>query len=135
VKFNSILGLVFPFWLPLFWYWEAVYHICTHAGMLSPFSHVRLCATPWTAAHQALLSWNSLGKNTGVGCHFLLHIFSHSQTQDTLLSTKDHLDRYEKVINNKYHHNSFIIIMSCLIHLKKLTQCLHDRGNIRRQVW
>ena len=40
--------------------------------LLSRFSHVRLCATPWTAAHQALLSWNSLGKNTGVGCHFLL---------------------------------------------------------------
>ena len=29
-------------------------------------------ATPWTAAHQALLSWDSPGKNTGVGCHSLL---------------------------------------------------------------
>ena len=27
-----------------------------HACMLSHFSHVRLCATPWTAAHQAPLS-------------------------------------------------------------------------------
>ena len=27
---------------------------------------------PWTVAHQALLSWNSLGKNTGVSSHFLL---------------------------------------------------------------
>ena len=27
-----------------------------HACKLSPFSHVRLCATPWTAAHQAPLS-------------------------------------------------------------------------------
>ena len=27
-----------------------------HAGMLSRFSHVRLCATSWTAAHQAPLS-------------------------------------------------------------------------------
>ena len=25
--------------------------------------------TLWTVAHQALLSWNSPGKNTGVGCH------------------------------------------------------------------
>ena len=32
--------------------------------LLSRFSRVRLCATPWTA-------WNSLGKSTGVGCHFL----------------------------------------------------------------
>ena len=41
-------------------------------------SHVRLFATPWTIAHQARLSmrlqcpWDSPGKNTGVGCHFLL---------------------------------------------------------------
>ena len=26
---------------------------CMHACMLSCFSHVQLCATPWTAAHQA----------------------------------------------------------------------------------
>ena len=35
--------------------------------LLSRFSRVRLCATPEMAAHQA-----SPGKNTGVGCHFLL---------------------------------------------------------------
>ena len=29
-------------------------------------------STPWTVACQALLSMNSLGKNTGVGFHFLL---------------------------------------------------------------
>ena len=28
--------------------------------------------TPWTVTHQAPLSWDSPGKNTGVGCHFLL---------------------------------------------------------------
>ena len=28
--------------------------------------------TPWTAAFQAPLSMDSPGKNTGVGCHFLL---------------------------------------------------------------
>ena len=39
--------------------------------LLSRFSRVRLCATPQTAAHQAPL-WDSPGKNTGVGCHFLL---------------------------------------------------------------
>ena len=41
--------------------------------LLSRFSRVRLCATPQTAAHQAPLSLDSPGKNTGVGCHFLLH--------------------------------------------------------------
>ena len=41
-------------------------------AMLSHFSRVQLCVTPWMAAHQAPLSWDSPGKNTGVGCHFLL---------------------------------------------------------------
>ena len=40
--------------------------------LLSRFSRVRLCATPQTAAHQAPHPWGSPGKNTGVGCHFLL---------------------------------------------------------------
>ena len=40
--------------------------------LLSRFSHVWLCATPQTAAHQAPPSRDSPGKNTGVGCHFLL---------------------------------------------------------------
>ena len=39
--------------------------------MLSCFSQVQLFETPRTGAHLAPL-WNSLGKNTGVGCHFLL---------------------------------------------------------------
>ena len=37
--------------------------------LLSHFSRVRLCATPQTGAH---CPWDSPGKNTGVGCHFLL---------------------------------------------------------------
>ena len=35
-------------------------------------SHVQLFVTQWTVAHQAPLSMESLGKDTGVGCHFLL---------------------------------------------------------------
>ena len=37
--------------------------------LLSCVSGVRLCATPETGAH---CLWDSPGKNTGVGCHFLL---------------------------------------------------------------
>ena len=36
-------------------------------------SHVRLLATPWTTAHQALRPWDFPGKSTGVGRHCLLH--------------------------------------------------------------
>ena len=39
--------------------------------VLSRFSCVHLYATLWIVAHQASL-WDSPGKNTGVGCHFLL---------------------------------------------------------------
>ena len=35
-------------------------------------SHVQLFVTPWTTAHQAPCPWDFPGKNTGVGCHFLL---------------------------------------------------------------
>ena len=40
--------------------------------LLSRFSRVRLCVAPETAAHQAPPSLGFSGKNTGVGCHFLL---------------------------------------------------------------
>ena len=39
--------------------------------VLSLFSCVQLCVTPWTVAHQAP-PWDFPGKSTGVGCHFLL---------------------------------------------------------------
>ena len=44
----------------------------TNVCMLSCFSHVRLFSTLWTIVCQSLLSWDSAGKNTGVGCHALL---------------------------------------------------------------
>ena len=40
--------------------------------LLSRFSRVWLCATPWTAAHQAPLSMGFSRQGIGVGCHFLL---------------------------------------------------------------
>ena len=43
--------------------------------LLSHFSRVRLCTTPETTAHQLPHPWDSPGKNTGVGCHFLLQIY------------------------------------------------------------
>ena len=47
-------------------------HLLLLLLLLSRFSRVRLCATPQTAAYQAPRPWDSPGKNTGVGCHFLL---------------------------------------------------------------
>ena len=40
--------------------------------LLSRFSRVQLCATPRRQPTRLLHPWNSPGKNTGVGCRFLL---------------------------------------------------------------
>ena len=40
--------------------------------LLSHFSRVRLCVIPQTAATRLPRPWDSPGKNTRVGCHFLL---------------------------------------------------------------
>ena len=44
--------------------------LCMCAQLLSP---VQFFAIPWTTAGQILSPWNTAGKNTEVGCHFLLH--------------------------------------------------------------
>ena len=45
---------------------------CSSVCMLSRFSYAQLFVTPWTVVHQSVLPWDFPGKNTGVGCHFLL---------------------------------------------------------------
>ena len=49
--------------------------------VLSHFSRVQLFVSLWTVAHQALCPWDSPGKNTGVGCHFILQASSQSKDQ------------------------------------------------------
>ena len=47
------------------------YWMCTHA---QSFSRVWLLTTLWACnPPKRLCSWDSPGKNSGVGCHFLLH--------------------------------------------------------------
>ena len=63
--------------------------------LLSHFSRVRLCATPQTAAHQAPRPWDSPGKNTGVGCHFLLQcmkVKSESEVAQSCPTLSDPVD-------------------------------------------
>ena len=58
----------------------------TCACILSHFSCVWLFATSWTVACQAPL-WDSPGKNTGVGCYFLLQgIFPTQESNLSLMS-------------------------------------------------
>ena len=63
--------------------------------LLSHFSHVQLCATPETAAHQAPCPWDSPGNNTGVGCHFLLQcmkVKSESEVAQSCPTLSDPMD-------------------------------------------
>ena len=63
--------------------------------LLSRFSRVRLCSTPETAAHQAPHPWDSPGKNTGVGCHFLLQcrkVKSESEVAQSCPTLHDPMD-------------------------------------------
>ena len=60
--------------------------------LLSHFSRVRLCATPYMAAHHP---WDSPGKNTGVGCHFLLQcmkVKSESEVAPSCPTLSDPMD-------------------------------------------
>ena len=69
--------------------------IFIHCCCCCCFSRVRLCATPQTAAHQAPRPWDSPGKNTGVGCHFLLQcmkVKSESQIAQSCLTLRDPMD-------------------------------------------
>ena len=64
--------------------------------LLSRFSCVRLCVTPWMAAHWGYSRpWDSPGKNTGVGWHFLLQcmeVKSESEVPQLCLTLSDPMD-------------------------------------------
>ena len=82
------VSLLFQFRSPFFFFWLLWLR-------LSRFSRVRLCATPETAAHQAPPSWDSPGKNTGVGCHFLLQcrkVKSESEVAQSCPTLVDPMD-------------------------------------------
>ena len=63
--------------------------------LLSRFSRVRLCATPETAPIRLPCPWDSPGKNTGVGCHFLLQcmkVKSKSEDAQSYPTPSDPMD-------------------------------------------
>ena len=61
--------------------------------LVSDFSHVRLCATPYMA--MGCHPWDSPGKNTGLGCHLLLQcmkVKSESEVAQLCLTLSDPMD-------------------------------------------
>jgi len=62
--------------------------------MLSHFSRVQLCATPWQLT-RLRRPWDSPGKKTGVGCHFLLQcmkVKSESEVAQSCLTLSNPMD-------------------------------------------
>ena len=63
--------------------------------LLSRFSNVRLCATPWWQSTRLPRPWDSPGKNIGVGCHFRLQcvkVKSESEVARSCLTLSDPMD-------------------------------------------
>ena len=64
--------------------------------LLSRFSRVRLCVTPWKVAYWGLLCpWDFPDKNTGVGCHFLfqcMKVKSESEVAQLCLTLSNLMD-------------------------------------------
>ena len=71
---------------------QAIFSAVLLLPLLSHFSRVRLCTTPENAAHRP---WDSPGKNTGVGCRFLLQcmkVKSESEVAQSCLTLSDPMD-------------------------------------------
>ena len=63
--------------------------------LLSRFSHVQPCATHRRQPTRLRRPWDSPGKNTGVGCHFLLQcmkVKSESEVAESCLTLSDPMD-------------------------------------------
>ena len=65
------ISLQYPLFIP-FGYTPSSEIASLYGSSKCLFSHVLLFETPWTLACQAPCPWDYPGKNTGVGCHFLL---------------------------------------------------------------
>ena len=66
-----------------FWFCALRSYMCAQS-----LSDIWLFGTPWTIVCQAPLSWDSPGKNTGVGCYFFLQgIFPTQGLNLRLLAT------------------------------------------------
>ena len=63
--------------------------------LLSRFSRVQLCVTQWQQSIRLRCPWDSPGKNSGVGCHFLLQcmkVKSESEVAQSCPTLSDPMD-------------------------------------------
>ena len=75
--------------------------------LLSRFSHVQLCVTPETAAHRLPHPCDSPGKNTGVGCHFLLQCMKVKSESEVAQSCPTPIDPVDCSLPGSSIHGIF----------------------------
>ena len=86
--------------------------------------HFRLFVTPWTVAHQALLSTGFPSKKTGVGCHFLLQGISRDRTQGASVSCIGrqilyHCTTWDKLQTGATEDKFLVILLSAFISIRQ----------------
>ena len=72
--------------------------------------------TPWTAAHQATRPWDSPGKNTGVGCHFLLQCMKVDSESEVAQSCPTLCDPMNRSMPGLPLHHQLPEITQTLVH-------------------
>ena len=124
-------------WINKMWYIYIYTHIyiCIYINInrvLCPqsLSHVQLCVTPWTAVCQAVHSWDSSGKNTGVGCYSFSGGFS--QPRDKAWVSLSHLRTFNNEILLSHNMSEIMPFAATwmnpeIIILNKLSQMEKDK--------
>ena len=107
------LGVHYPPSVDLFTNLEVLWTHTTGISMeaslhesVSEVSRVWLFVTPWTVPSRLFHPWDFPGKNTGVGCHFLLQgIFPTQRSNPGLLHCKQTLHRLSHKGSSSLHRH------------------------------
>ena len=75
--------------------------------LLNHFSRVRLCVIPQTAATRLPRPWDSPGKNTGVGCHFLFQCMKVKSEREVAQSCRTPSDPMDCSLPGSSIHGIF----------------------------
>ena len=88
--------------------------------LLSHFSHVRLCATHRRQPTKLPGPWDSPGKNTGVGCHFLLQcrkVKSEREVAESYPTLSDPMDwAHQAPLSMRFSRQEYWSGCHCLKH-------------------
>ena len=95
--------------------WQTTVHGVERVGLdfetkpllVSHFRGVRLFATPQTQPNRLPRPWDSQGKNTGVGCHFLLQCMKVKSESEVAQSCPTLLDPMDCSLPGRSIHGIF----------------------------